>query len=74
MRACELSRWQSSQAVDTLAAAYAEIGDFDHAVKYEAQAINMKGVYAIRRKEMQERFELYRQHKPYRKESKLKAH
>jgi tetratricopeptide (TPR) repeat protein len=74
LRACELSRWQSSGAVDTLAAAYAETGDFDRAVKYEIQAINMKGVYAIRRKKMQERLELYRQHKPYRKESKFKQH
>ena len=28
LRACELSRWQSSRAVDALGAAYAEIGDF----------------------------------------------
>jgi tetratricopeptide (TPR) repeat protein len=73
LRACELSRWQSASVVDTLAAAYAEVGDFGHAVKYETQAINMKGVYALRRKKMQERLELYRQHKPYRKESKFKA-
>ena len=73
LRACELSRWQSADAVDTLAAAYAEIGDFDRAVKYQTQAINTKGVYALNRKKMQERLELYRQHKPYRKESKLKA-
>ena len=72
-RACELSRWEHSDALDTLAAAYAEIGNFDDAVKYETQAINMKGVYAFRRKKMQERLELYRQHKPYRKESKFKA-
>jgi tetratricopeptide (TPR) repeat protein len=71
-RACELSRWQHSDAVDTLAAAYAEIGNFDDAVKYETQAINMKGVHAFTRKKMQERLELYRQHKPYRKESKFK--
>jgi len=72
LRVCELSRWQASADVDTLAAAYAETGDFDRAVKYEIQAINMKGVYALRRKKMQERLELYRQHKPYRKESKFK--
>jgi tetratricopeptide (TPR) repeat protein len=72
-RACESSRWESPEAVDTLAAAYAEIGDFDAAVKYQTQAINMKGVYAFNRKEMQERLELYRQHKPYRKESKFKG-
>jgi tetratricopeptide (TPR) repeat protein len=74
LRACELSSWKSYDAVDTLAAAYAEVGDFDKAIKYETQALNMKGVYATRRKEMQERLELYRQHKPYRKESKFKAH
>jgi tetratricopeptide (TPR) repeat protein len=72
-QACELSGWQCSDVVDTLAAAYGEIGDFDNAIKYETQAINMKGVYALRRKKMQERLDLYRQHKPYRKESKLKA-
>jgi tetratricopeptide (TPR) repeat protein len=72
-RACELSRWQSADVVDTLAAAYAELGDFDDVVKYETQAINMKGVYAFKRKRMQERLDLYRQHKPYRKVSKLKT-
>lgn len=74
LRACELSQWKHSNGVDTLAAAYAEVGDFDRAVKYQTQAINMKGVYALRRKEMQERLELYRQRQPYRKVSKLKAH
>jgi hypothetical protein len=72
LRACELSRWQDSGAVDTLAAAYAELGDFDNAIKYETQAINMKGVYAFKRNRMQKRLELYRQHKPYREESKFK--
>jgi tetratricopeptide (TPR) repeat protein len=71
-RACELSRWQSSGIVDTLAAACAEIGNFDDAVKYETQAINMNGVLAFRRKRMQQRLELYRQHKPYHEESKFK--
>jgi hypothetical protein len=34
---------------------------------------NIKGVHAFKRKRMQERLELYRQRKPYRQESKLKA-
>jgi tetratricopeptide (TPR) repeat protein len=72
LRACELSHWQDSGAVDTLAAAYAELGDFDNAVKYETQAIDMKGVHAFKRKRREERLELYRQHKPYREESKLR--
>lgn len=73
LRLCRRSNWQDSNAVDTLAAAYAETGDFDNAVKYQTQALNMKGVHALSRKRMQERLELYRQHKPYRQESKFKA-
>jgi len=72
LRACELSGWRSGGAADTLAAAYAETGDFDRAVKYQMQAIGMSGVYGPTRKKLQERLELYRQHKPYRKESKFK--
>jgi tetratricopeptide (TPR) repeat protein len=73
LTACELSSWGSADIVDTLAAAYAELGDFDRAAKYQTQAINMSGTYGPARRKMQERLELYRQHKPYRKESKLKA-
>ncbi len=74
LRACELSNWESSDIVDTLAAAYAEVGDFDRAVKYQMQAISMSGTSGPERRKMEERLELYREHKPYRKESKLKAH
>jgi tetratricopeptide (TPR) repeat protein len=74
LRACELSNWESSNTLDTLAAAYAEVGDFDRAVKLQIQAISMSGTQGQERKKMQERLELYRQHKPYRKELKLKSH
>ena len=73
LRLCGRTHWQDADAVDTLAAAYAETGDFDNAVKYQTQALNMRGVHAFNRKRMQERLELYRQHKPYRQESKFKA-
>ena len=35
---------------------WAEIGDFDNAIKYETQALNLKGINATTRKAMQERF------------------
>jgi tetratricopeptide (TPR) repeat protein len=38
-RACELVKWKHAAYIDTLAAAYAEAGDFDSAVRYEQQAI-----------------------------------
>ena len=39
--ACELTRWKDPDCVDTLAAACAEAKDFDGAVKWETQAIEM---------------------------------
>jgi tetratricopeptide (TPR) repeat protein len=71
IKACELTKWKDPSCLDTLAAAYAETGDFYQARKYQTQALNMTGVYAFWRKKRQERLELYTQHKPYREESKL---
>ena len=40
-RACELTHWKQAKYIDTLAAACAEAGDFDGAVRYEQQAIDL---------------------------------
>lgn len=65
-RACDLSHWQKSDCVDTLAAAYAEAGEFDQAVKYEKQAINDSSIAPKEREEREERLALFQQRKPYR--------
>src|SRR5262249_37562366 len=39
-RACELTDWKDPELVDTLAAAYAEFGDFDKAVEYQKKAVS----------------------------------
>jgi tetratricopeptide (TPR) repeat protein len=38
-KACDLTRWNNPQVLDTLAAAYAETGDFEQAMKYANEAL-----------------------------------
>ena len=40
-KACDLAKWKRAAYIDTLAAACAESGDFDSAVRYEQQAIDL---------------------------------
>jgi len=61
---CELTDWKDSSYLDTLAAAYAEVGDFAQAVKYEKQSLEHKTVSAKIQKECQHRLSLYEQNKP----------
>ncbi|MGB8354666.1 MAG: tetratricopeptide repeat protein [Chthoniobacteraceae bacterium] len=67
-KACELSQWNDGGIVDTLAAAEAEAGQFDEAVKYQQQAINLVKAFnaSADTKRMEDRASLYQLHKPYR--------
>ncbi len=67
-KACELTNWKIAGYVNTLAAAYAEAGDFDSAVKWQKEAINLltKEEPAGRRAEFEARLKLYQSGKPYR--------
>ena len=63
--ACNLCSWGDWDYIDTLAAAYAETGDFDSAIKFEQKAIS-KAKKDDDTKGAQQRLALYQQHKPYR--------
>jgi hypothetical protein len=52
--------------LDTLAAAYAEDGQFDEAVRYQSKALENPGLGAVVRDDFRRRLELYKQRKPYR--------
>jgi tetratricopeptide (TPR) repeat protein len=69
-RACELSGWKLAEQIDTLAAAYAEVGDFAKAVEYQEKALADKGFEKEHGKGARERLELYRDEKPYREPKK----
>ncbi len=63
LRACEATRWLRADYTDTLAAAYAEKGDFTNAVKYQEMAIRL---LPKPRKDFLLRLSLFRRGIPYR--------
>ncbi len=65
IRACDLTNWADWQCLDTLAAAYAEDGDFTLAVKYETMALRKN---TGDRKELEAHRSLYEKHQPFREE------
>lgn len=71
-KACELTKWREGDTVDTLAAAYAEAGDFIQATKYQMQALGLGPIAPDSLKEMQKRLRLYQAHKPFRDEPRLR--
>jgi hypothetical protein len=50
--------------VGTVAAAFAETGDFAEAVKYQQHALSLTGISPKERTGMQRRLELFEQNKP----------
>ena len=65
LKSCELSEWKNPEAIDTLAAAYAEANDFKHAVEFENKAVALMKS-AIEVKVAHARLELYEHRRPYR--------
>jgi hypothetical protein len=63
-KACELSGWKSWRELGTLAAAYAETGDFSNAMKWQEKAIELAN--EEQKQGGDEQLDLYRSHKPYR--------
>jgi Flp pilus assembly protein TadD len=64
--ACSISEWRDENMVDTLAAAYAETGDFDAAARYAAQALTIKGIAPVDSKRIRQHLTLFQRHQPIR--------
>jgi len=67
-KACELTNWKNAGYVDTLAAAYAETGDFDSAVKWQKESLDLlpEKQRPVHQNGFEERLKLYQVDKPYR--------
>ena len=67
--ACELTGWKDPGLLDTCAAAHAEAGDFESAVKWQTRAIDL--LTDVRRiEDYRSRLKLYQARQPYRLSSK----
>jgi tetratricopeptide (TPR) repeat protein len=64
--ACSISEWRDEDTLDTLAAAYAETGDFDSAARFAAQALAIKGIAPVDSKRIQRHLALFERHQPVR--------
>jgi len=62
--ACKLVGWKDEDMIDTLAAAYAEVGDFDSAVRYEEKALAIKGVKISDSQRLQAHLDSFKQRRP----------
>ena len=65
-RACELTTWREMLAVSTLAAAYAEAGDFANAVVWQQKAQDLAARGGFQGSFEADRMTLYKASKPYR--------
>jgi tetratricopeptide (TPR) repeat protein/serine/threonine protein kinase len=66
-KACELTEWSAPILFDTLAASYAEAGQFDDAVKWQKKALEHPEVFGTADlKQAKARLKMYETHKPYR--------
>jgi eukaryotic-like serine/threonine-protein kinase len=64
-RACEASRWNDPNHVDTLAVAHAATGDFAKAIEVQDRALNFPNIEMRGGPQMRKQRELFRQGQPY---------
>jgi len=67
-KACELSKWQEPAHLESLAAAYAECGKFEEAVKWQKKAIQLGYKDETLDDFARRRLELYKKRTPCRGE------
>jgi tetratricopeptide (TPR) repeat protein len=65
IEACELTRWKQAYCLETLAAAYAEVGDFASAIKWQSKALELE-TDPTEKEEYRAHLKLYQNKRPFR--------
>ena len=68
-KACEMTNWKHGDYIDTLAAAYAEAGEFEQAVRREQEALQLPDMQS-KQDEAKARVVLYQSRTPFREEGR----
>jgi tetratricopeptide (TPR) repeat protein len=66
-RACQMTNWNDPEMLETLAAAYAESGDFADAIKWQQKAVDLTSpTLLVTLNQRQARLALYQNRRPWR--------
>ncbi len=73
LKACEATEYKAAHILSTLAAGYAEIGDFENARKWSSKAIEVGSAEeSDQLEQLKEELESYKQDKPWREEQNIR--
>jgi tetratricopeptide (TPR) repeat protein len=70
-RACEVTQYKLPHILSTLASGYAEIGDFETAIKWSTKAVELGGDKEIK-EQLQKELDSYKEKKPWRELQEVK--
>jgi tetratricopeptide (TPR) repeat protein len=70
-KACELTKYEKAHILSTLAAGYAEKGDWENAVKWSSKAVELGGAEAEVSDQLRKELESYKEKKPWREKQEI---
>jgi len=70
-KACEETEWRQAHIISTLAAGYAEQGDFEKAKQYSRQAVEAGGVTDETEEQLRGELKSYEENKPWRERQEM---
>lgn len=70
-KACELSKYSKPHILSTLAAGYAEAGDWESAIKWSTKAVELNKDKDDVGDQLKQELESYKQHKPWREKQQV---
>ena len=71
LKACELTKYEKPHILSTLAAGYAEKGDWENALKWSAKAVELGAKEEDVSEQLQKELDSYKQKKPWREKQEI---